>query len=231
MISIIIPAINEAENLKKLLPEIRKAAVGETIEILVADGGSSDETEAVVQNSKARFISSPRKGRAVQMNYGAAEAQGDVLYFLHADTRPPRGFISDINRSLAEGYPAGCYRLAFDSDHPALTWFCWFTRFDLDIFRFGDQSLYVKRELFQHIGGFDEQLDVMEDQEIVRSLKKEAPFRIQHKAVVTSARKYREIGIFKLQWFFTIIVVLYYLGAGQNVIRHFYDSFILGRAY
>jgi len=231
MISIIIPAYNEQAKIGALVSFLKTQSKGGDTEILVVDGGSTDETVKVAQLQGAKVFRSPQKGRARQMNFGAKNAQGDWLYFLHADTTPPPTFISDINQKIKEGFECGCFRLKFDYGHPALRFYSWFTRFDLDIFRFGDQSLFVKKALFCKIGGFDEKLLVMEDQEIVSRLKSHAQFGIVKKQVTTSARKYQQFGVFRLQCIFSIIVVLFYLEISQEVIAHFYKTYMSGTPY
>jgi hypothetical protein len=121
--------------------------------------------------------------------------------------------------------------LTFDSPHPILKFYAWFTRFDVDIFRFGDQSLFVRKALFQKVGGFNENLLVMEDQEIVSRLKSHAQFGIIEKPVSTSARKYQRFGLFRLQLIFTIIVVLFYINISQEVIAHFYKTYMASSPY
>ncbi|SMO83957.1 TIGR04283 family arsenosugar biosynthesis glycosyltransferase [Gracilimonas mengyeensis] len=231
MLSIIIPAYNEADSIGKLVRCLQQNRGDYKTEILVIDGGSTDETRQVAEKAGAFVYTSPQKGRAPQMNYGAKMASGEVLYFLHADTYPPENFGAVIKRMLNEGAAAGCFRLKFDWDHPALKFYSWFTRFDLDVFRFGDQSLFAEKELFERAGGFREDLLVMEDQEIVTRLKKYAQFSIAEEAVVTSTRKYRQFGVFQLQCIFSIIVFLYYLRISQEVIKHFYENFLSGAPY
>lgn len=221
MISVIIPVYNEGTTIAKLVDYLLKNGQGE-IEVLIIDGGSTDATIEQATNAGATVIKSHKKGRANQMNVGAQNANGDIFYFLHADTYPPQSFTKDIKKSLASGAKAGCYRLAFDSNHPALTFYCWFTRFDINLFRFGDQSLFVKKSIFESIGGFNEQLIVMEDQEIVRSIKRKATFEILDKQVVTSARKYLHVGVYKLQLIFTAVLLMYYIGIDQQSIVNFY---------
>jgi hypothetical protein len=165
------------------------------------------------------------------MNYGAQKATRKYLYFLHADTYPPDTFLDDLHHKFNNGYRCGCYLLGFDTPHPALSFYSFFTRFNLDVFRFGDQSLYVEKELFNKLNGFNENLLVMEDQEIVTRLKKHAQFRIIKKQVTTSARKYQQFGVFRLQFIFSIIVVLFYLRISQEVIAHFYKKFMMGFEY
>src|SRR5699024_12194073 len=91
-----------------------------------------------------------------------------VLYFLHADTLPPRNFALDILKSVKKGLNAGCFRLSFNSKHPLLQGYAWFTRFNADCFRFVDQSLFITHAAFDRAGGFREDHIEMEDQEIVR---------------------------------------------------------------
>lgn len=224
MISIIIPAYNEEKNIGRLITYLKEIISPDKVEIIVVDGGSRDQTVVEAEKAGAKVVISPKKGRAIQMNFGAEHAKGGVLYFLHSDTRPPKTFINDISRELNKGSGCGCFRLKFDIDHKVLNLYSWFTRFDIDFFRFGDQSLFVKRELFQKIGGFDESLIVMEDQEIVSRLKKHAQFTIIPKQVRTSARKYEVIGVFKLQFVFTCILSFYYMGVPQEVLCHFYQN-------
>ncbi len=231
MISIIIPAFNEETKIGELLSFLKKHSEGQVSEIIVVDGGSSDNTVEVAEEKGAKVWESPVKGRANQMNFGAKKAGGEWLYFLHADTTPPPTFAADITEKIRAGFECGCFRLSFDNSHPALRVYSWFTRFDLDFFRFGDQSLFVRKALFSKINGFDGKLLVMEDQEIVKRLKNHAQFVILKKSVVTSARKYQRFGVFRLQFIFAIIVVLFYLKISQEVIAHFYKSFMVGTSY
>jgi rSAM/selenodomain-associated transferase 2 len=220
MISVIIPVINEAEGIASLIEYVKKTAV-QDIELIIVDGGSIDQTKEIAANKGAVVIDAP-KGRAKQMNAGAESATGEVLYFLHADTYPPKTWQADIQEAIKQGYDAGCCRLSFDDHHPALKFYAWFTKFDIDFFRFGDQSLFVRKSLFKKTGGFDEKLVVMEDQEFVKTLKKSGSFVILKSKVITSARKYRKIGVYKLQLIFTVVLSMYYLGIDQQKIVDFY---------
>ena len=225
-ISIIIPTYNEEENIGRLIEILQNRQAGYVSEIIVADGGSTDQTKKVSEENGANFYSCSRKGRAAQMNEGASMATSPLLYFLHADTIPPRGFDKLIVNAINNGAGAGCFRLRFDDDHPVLKFYSWFTKFRCTAIRFGDQSLFVSKKIFKKINGFDESLIVMEDQEIVRHLKRETSFKIIKKNVETSARKYRKNGVFRLQFIFTVILIGYYLGAKQSTLAHLYSSLI-----
>ena len=226
-LSIIIPTYNEATTLATLLAYLRQPTAGESApEIIVVDGGSTDATRTLAQQAGATVLLAPRKGRAAQMNYGARHAQGTLLYFLHADSLPPPGFGHDLRQAVARGYGSGCFRLAFDSSHWLLRFSAWCTRLPLTAVRFGDQSLFVRRELFERIGGFSEELLVMEDQEIIRRLRAQAPFFVVPRAVLTSARKYRANGVVRLQGIFTGIALLYWLGVPQGHLIRIYRRFI-----
>ena len=226
-VSIVIPAYNEAPGIGALLVYLRRTtAEVPDLEIIVADGGSTDDTRALARRAGAAVVRSPRKGRAAQLNYGASQATGDILYFLHADSYPPPGFLADLRRARQQGYGSGCYRLAFDHPHWFLRFIAWCTRLPLLLVRFGDQSLFVQRELFARVGGFREDLLVMEDQEIVRRLQARRPFQVLPRAVTTSARKYLANGVFRLQTAFTLIAGLYWLGVPQLRLVEIYRRLI-----
>lgn len=216
MISIIIPTLNEAEHICDTIKAIRERSVAEHVtEIIVADGGSTDDTTALARSCDAIVVDTT-KGRARQMNAGAGGAVGEILYFLHADSIPPANFTKDIISLISDGYIAGCYRLAFDYDHWFLKANCWFTRFDINAVRFGDQSLIVTKDAFKKSGAFREDLLMMEDQEIIYRIKKQGKFKVLKGAVVTSARKYYDNGIYRMQRIFFQIWILYYLGYSQE---------------
>jgi rSAM/selenodomain-associated transferase 2 len=225
-ISISIHTYNETSGIQELIRYLSTAAKGPVAEIIVADGGSTDGTTELARAAGARVIQSPEKGRAAQMNAGAAVATGEILYFLHADTFPPVDFKEAILSSCAAGDSAGCFRLRFDEEHWFLNVNAWFTRFDIDSIRFGDQSLFIRKSDFERIGGFRKDHVVMEDQEIVRRIKKMTRFRVLKTAVVTSAQKYRENGIFRLQFIFSTIWLLYYLGLPQHKLVSLYNRLI-----
>ncbi|MBB1286019.1 TIGR04283 family arsenosugar biosynthesis glycosyltransferase [Flavisolibacter sp. BT320] len=226
MISIIIPTYNEADQIQNTLSAIAKANQGQQIEVIVADGGSTDNTVQIARSCGATAVVSDRKGRAAQMNRGAVEARGEVLYFLHADSIPPKGFTEQILKAHASGYKSGCFQLAFDHPHWFLKANCWFTRFDVDAFRYGDQSLFVHRDLFKEVGGFCEKHIVFEDYNIVKQLKKRSRFLIMKGKVTTSARKYLDNGIFKMQGIFFLMYFLYKFGSSQEHLVSTYKKLI-----
>jgi rSAM/selenodomain-associated transferase 2 len=217
MISIIIPTFNESEQIRLTIGNLKLHDKNNQVkEILIVDGGSTDNSIQIASAAGAKTMTAPRRGRAAQMNFAASVATGDVLYFLHADTIPPPGLVEDILSSVENGFVAGCYRLSFDLDHWFLKANCWFTRFDINAVRFGDQSLFVSKAVFKAIGGFREDLYMMEDQEIIGRIKRQGQFKVMQNAVITSARKYRENGVYRMQLIFFRIWLLYYLGYSQK---------------
>ena len=228
-VSIIIPTYNEAAVIGALLDYLQWATAEESesaLEIIVADGGSTDDTRPLAQRTGVTVLHCPRKGRAAQMNTGAAQATGELLYFLHADSYPPPGFLADLHRASQQGYGSGCYRLAFDHPHWFLRFSAWCTHLPLTAVRFGDQSLFVRRDLFARVGGFREHLVVMEDQEIIRRLQAAEPFCLIPRTITTSARKYLANGVFRLQAAFALITALYWMGVSQPRLVWLYRQLI-----
>lgn len=225
-ISIIIPVLNEEEQIGELIRYLKKLGKKFISEIIVSDGGSTDQTIKIAKELGATVINAPGRGRALQMNAGADAASSEILYFLHADTLPPPNFCVEIAEAIKKGADAGSFTLRFDTSSPALKLYSLFTHLPITAVRFGDQSLFVKKNLFMLVEGFRNDLIVMEDQQIVRDLKRKGEFVLVKKPVVTSARKYRSTGALKLQFIFTVIWAGYYLGASQNTLQHIYKSFI-----
>ncbi|MDZ7716751.1 MAG: TIGR04283 family arsenosugar biosynthesis glycosyltransferase [Balneolaceae bacterium] len=226
-ISIIIPTFNEEGFILPTLKKIIENSSSKIKEIIISDGGSTDRTRKLVREFEmAKLVESPQKGRAAQMNYGASFAKGSILFFLHADTVPPIHFDKKIISEVEKGIDAGCFQLSFDWNHPFLKFYSWCTKFNVDAFRFGDQGLFISREIFQEIGGFHADYFLMEDHEIVRRIKKEYSFKIMAQKVITSARKYKKNGVVKLQLIFTLIYVFYHLKIPQEVLKNLYKELI-----
>ena len=216
MISIIIPTYNEAGQIAETISKTYAATIQHPVEIIVADGGSTDNTLEIAAKCNAITIAGEIKGRAAQMNLGASIAKGDILYFLHADSIPPKKFTAYIMEAIDKGFSSGCFRLCFDYSHWFLKVNSWFTRFDVNAVRFGDQSLFVTKNVFNKSGGFKESLLMMEDQEIIHRIKKYGKFIVMNDVVTTSAKKYLDNGIYRLQAIFFRIWLLYYLGYSQE---------------
>ena len=221
-ISIIIPALNEEDHIGDLITYIfRNSSLQNIAEILVIDGGSTDHTVSIVQKSGATYIKS-KKGRAKQMNLGANKSTGDILYFLHADTFPPKNFDRHILNAISSNQKAGCFQMRFDSNNRLLRLFAWFTRYSHRICRGGDQSLFITKELFIKTKGFNEDYIVFEDNEFISRLYQRTNFEILPYHVKTSARKYNKIGVVKLQYYFGVIHLKNYLGAGPDKLYDYY---------
>jgi rSAM/selenodomain-associated transferase 2 len=189
-ISIIIPTLNEAANIGKLIHFLKKNADTSLAEIIVVDAQSGDNTEGVALEAGSKVIRSKKRCRAAQMNLGAKEATGDILYFIHADCFPPTTYLIDIQRFMKEGYPMGCYRYRFDSDKIMLKINAFFTRFEKLWCRGGDETFYVKRSVFEDLGGYNEHFVIMEEYDFIRRASENYALKIMPSKVVVSARKY-----------------------------------------
>jgi rSAM/selenodomain-associated transferase 2 len=199
-------------------------------DILVVDGQSSDETVQKVKEAGFNCFISPQKERATQMNFGARRAKGDILYFVHADSIPPKTYASDIINSVQNGTESGCYRFTFNSDHPLLKINAWFTRFDRLMCRGGDQTLFIKKTVFEELGGF-KNYAIMEDFDIIHQLRERGAFKILPKDVIVSARKYEENSYLKVNLINLIIFTMFWIGVSQDVMVHAYQQLISGTKF
>lgn len=193
-LSIVIPALDEAENLARLLPELARAA--SLAEVLVVDGGSRDGTATVVGRHPGARLLATARGRGRQMNAGAREATGDALLFLHADTTLPEGALPAIEAALAEpGVIGGRFDVRFDRARPVLRVVAWFmnTRSRWSGICTGDQAIFVRRADFDAVGGYPV-IPLMEDIELSRRLKRRGRLRALRLRVTTSARKWERDG-------------------------------------
>lgn len=225
-ISIIIPVLNEEAYIEKLLRTILKHSTSNQIkEILVVDGGSTDNTLSIAKKFGVKTISCP-SGRAKQMNIGAQKATGEILYFLHVDSLPPLGFDQKIVQSYNEGYKTGCFRLKFDTQSYFLGFFAWFTKINQPICRGGDQSLFITKELFKKLKGFNEEFVIYEDNEFIRRIYKVTSFKVIDDFIETSTRRYKKHGNVRLQYHFAMIHLKYYLGSGPQTLFNYYKKHI-----
>ena len=194
-ISVIIPALDEAESLPGTLRALADA--GTLLEVIVVDGGSQDATADIARASGARLLSNPRPQRAAQMNLGAAEAHGDALLFLHADTRLAPRALEAVAAALASpGTVGGAFLRFFESPSRLLRWTCrlgaWRAR-RLGWY-FGDQGIFVRRDVFRELGGYRD-CDVFEDLEFSRRLKRAGRVVLIELAAKSSARRFATQGV------------------------------------
>lgn len=190
-ISVVIPALNEAERIADCLRAIPPGAE----EVVVSDGGSTDATRDAAAAAGARVVTGAR-GRGPQMNAGAAATSGETLLFLHADTRLPADAFALVRETLASPAVAGgAFHLAIDGEG----WFYRFTARNANIRSklagapYGDQAFFVRRAAFDALGGYRD-LPVCEDLEFIRRLRTRGRVRLAPAAVSTSARRWQQHG-------------------------------------
>ncbi len=212
MLSIIIPALNEAENLARLLPHLQ--AVCPQAEVIVVDGGSGDDTQEVVRRfPRVKYVVS-EQGRATQMNAGARKARGEVLLFLHADTLLPPGAQMAVRKALTDpGVVYGRFNVRFDSHRPIFRIIAGMMdlRSRLSGIFTGDQAIFVRRAIFEALGGYPD-IPLMEDVELTRRLKLVARRACLRLPVITSARKWERDGILRTILLMWRLRLFYYVG-------------------
>ena len=221
-LSIIIPVYNESSNLEQLTSQIsRLEANGH--EVIVVDGGSQDATfDGLARVCKTVLRSA--KGRAAQMNTGARHASGDVLVFLHADTILPDHAETLIEAGIQQR-PWGRFNVAFSSKRNvfALIGFMMNLRSCITGIATGDLCMFIKRDLFERLGGYAE-IPLMEDVELSQRLKKlSRPFCISAK-VITSSRRWEEKGIIQTVFLMWSLRLAYFFGVSpQRLHKHYYS--------
>lgn len=217
MISIIIPTYNEQTELPNLLQHLENYGRGQ-IEIVVIDAGSTDGTQKSAQNFNVLFLRTPVKGRAVQMNYGAAQANGDILFFVHADTLPPASFIDDIHTAINAGFDLGRYCSAYRSKSVLLKLNALLSGFDSTAGMGGDQTLFVTKKCFNQCGGFNTEMKIMEEFDFCKRARIQGRYKIIRKPVFISARKYENNSWLKVQRANFKVFRMYASGANQEAL-------------
>lgn len=222
LISIIIPTLNEEKYCEPLLQQLRSIQISH--EIIVVDGGSEDQTKEIA-SQYADYIIETSKGRGLQLAEGFQISKGSYLLFLHADVQfqmPTFLFLEDLIRHKVA---LASFRINFDMNHWFLKLNAFFTRFSASCFYFGDQGLWISRELYLTSGGFDSRLDILEDQEFYNRAKRKSTAMKLRNYLIVSDRKYRKRGVFKLQFFYYRIWLMYFLGMGSQRIQEVYRSY------
>jgi rSAM/selenodomain-associated transferase 2 len=224
LVSVVIPARNEAANIARIVAAARRNYSHEEVEIIVVDGGSSDGTPGLVAASETVIRSTP--GRAIQMNVGAAAARGDVLVFCHGDSQLPTGWRRPVLGALGcRSVSGGSFSIRFEPPRGILHL--------INMLRlpagwrlmYGDQAQFMKRETFERVGGFPE-IPVMEDLEMARALRRTGRLVRIPLQVTSSSRRFLERGPVRQMWLNIRVVVRYlYFGAtADEIARTYYTS-------
>jgi rSAM/selenodomain-associated transferase 2 len=226
-ISVIIPAVDESFIITQTIRQFLTHPKSESVEILVVDGGSKDETVSVSEKAGAKVLKSLKRSRASQMNLGAAQAKHDILYFVHADVQVPHNFYEDILHSLDNGFQCGCYRSGFDRYPGLMRLNAFMTRFKTLTFRGGDQTLFITKEAFQKLNGFDEYYTIMEDYDLIKRIwKKKIPFNLVQKDVIISTRKYEKNSWLRVQIANGVAMFLFKRGKNPEEIKRAYRKLL-----
>jgi rSAM/selenodomain-associated transferase 2 len=225
-LSAIVPMLNEERAIASTLDAIAAGASGAEVivEIIVVDGGSSDRSREEARPRCARLLVT-RRGLACQMNAAAAAAVGDALVFVHADTLVPPTFAGDIAAALADpAVVGGRFDLRLDDDAPALRLIGWLisARSRLSRTGTGDQVIFVRREVFERLGGYRD-IALCEDLDLARRLKRAGRVACLRSQVTASARQWRERGVLATTARMWFIRIAFLLGVSPSRLAHLYN--------
>lgn len=220
-ISIIIPTLNEAERIAATLDAL--AAFGEDVEIIVVDGGSTDATVSIAENYRSVKILHSERGRGRQLQTGGGAASGEIFWFVHADTIVPPNAVIEIKRALQNPQiVGGNFTIRFDGWRFAAKFLSWlYPKLNLLGLIYGDSAIFVRREVYERIGGF-KLFPIFEDLDFVERLKKTGGIVTLPAVVITSSRRFENKSFLLtfLRW--TILQTLYWLGVKPETLVKIY---------
>jgi rSAM/selenodomain-associated transferase 2 len=224
LVSIIVPVLNEAELIAAFLRKLR--SLGANVEVIVADGGSSDGTWSLAEPLADRVIAA-RRGRALQMNAGAEIARGEVLWFLHADADVPVDSVDRIRAALKDcSVAGGCFRLRY----PRREWIYRVSdslgNLGVHLFGFGlgDHGIFCRRSAFARVGGHPI-VPILEDAELYRRLRRAGRMRQLPEAILSSPRTFEKCGPYRTTCVYFAILFLYVIGAPIPWLNKIYECF------
>lgn len=218
-ISVLIPALNEADRLPALIRRLQELGFDE---VVVADGGSGDGTAQAAATVQRTKVVAATGGRGPSINAAAAAATGTIFFILHADSWPPDDAPRLIAQTLARpGISGGCFRLAFDQKSIGLNLCAWFSRFETALTTFGDQGLFIGSATFQAIGGAPS-WPLLEDVELRRRIKRHGCFVKLKQSVVTSARRFERLGVLQTQLRNLAILSAFWSGVSPQTLSRWY---------
>ena len=224
--SIVIPVINERKIIHTLLESLRQQAGIRQCQIIVVDGDPNGSTLQVIDDPAVTQLTSAR-GRGLQMNRGAEEARGDILVFLHADTRLPPGSLSLIDRTLKDPrYVAGAFNLQIASARPVLKLIARTANLRSRVTRvpYGDQAIFIDRDYFVRMGRFRE-IPIMEEVDLLRRIRRNGDhICILREAVLTSPRRWEAEGPLYTTLRNQLLILLFGLGIKPEKIAQLYRS-------
>jgi len=219
-ISVVIPTLNEESHIEKTLQSVIKQEGN--YEFYVVDGGSTDNTVAIAK--RYACVISSKRGRAIQMNAGAKLCKGDILLFLHADTLLPDNAFREIRKRMKDDtVVGGSFYIEFDADNFILRGISFISRFDFRIFHFGDQGIFVRRDVFQALRGYKE-IPIMEDYDFYKRLAGQGKVVLLRMPVISSARRFVKKGVVRQLLINKLVVLSYWAGVDIQTIKRFYDD-------
>jgi len=227
-LSIVVPVLHETEAINPLIEHVRKVGEGEDYEIIVVDGSPEKNTiDAIKDRDVIKKIS--LTGRARQMNAGAAAARGEILLFLHADTKLPQGGLKKIREVLQDGmYVGGAFDLKLDTQRRSLRFIAWAARIRVRFTEipYGDQAIFLRKDYFNAIGYYRD-IPIMEDVELMVKIKRlGGKICIIKDPVRSSPRKWLQEGIFYTTFRNHIIRILYSLGVSPDrLVKLYYKDY------
>jgi len=217
--SVIIPALNEAQRISHAISSV--GSIDPSAEIIVVDGGSTDATIRAAEETGASVLCFPR-GRGVQCNAGARAASGDVLLFLHADTKLPHDAFEVLERFFCDPkIQIGTFRLRFDHAHWLLRFYASLTSIDSLFTRFGDQCIVVRKSFFETLGGFPD-WPLFEDVQFLRSARHCTRVVSFPAKVITSSRRFVRFGMLQTQWMNVRLFIRYLLRTPPEKLAQIY---------
>jgi glycosyltransferase involved in cell wall biosynthesis len=226
MISVIIPTYNDEALIKSTIVDLKENSYCRLLkEIIVVDAGSSDNTVREALDAGATVVRSIRKERGAQFNLGAQHATGKILYFVTPGVKPPKNFTNEIVRSTQHSYSFGFFTMSFDCSHWVLKTLSWFTK-RIKFARIEGQSLFVVKELFEKVGRFREDLKILEDREFISRLKRYSDFIILKDSIVSSTSRYFKRGIFRTEFTYFVVWMMYGLGYSQKRLMSVYNMML-----